>query len=363
MGTIDVGALLGLIDDDPSLSLIDVREVDEFAAWAIPGAVNIPLGQLDDRLAEVAPGTVVTVCAAGARAEQAAAILADAGRDVEVLSGGMAAWGRAYDEVAAKFGAATVVQVRRRGKGCLAYVVGGTDACLVIDPSLDIERILAITRARGWKVTHVADTHLHADHLSGARLLAETTGAQLVVNSADAFSYGGLEVADGMTIALGGAAVVEVHVTPTPGHTVGSTTFSLGDGVLFTGDTLFIESVGRPDLADKAAEFAEALYESLHAKVLAHPDDALVLPAHFGPSVEVHGDQMVGARIGDLRKSLPALSMSRHAFVDWASRQVTPRPPNYVDIVTANLTGERVGDDRRAQLEQGPNRCAVDGRP
>lgn len=363
MGSIDVGELVGLLDGDPSLVLVDVREPDEFAAWSIPGAVSIPLGELAARVDEVGPGTVVTVCAAGARAERAAAILAEAGRDVDVLAGGMSAWGRAYDEVAGRFADATVVQIRRRGKGCLSYLVGGSDACLVIDPSLDIERILAIARARGWRVTHVADTHLHADHLSGARLLAETTGAQLVVNGADAFAYGGVEVADGMVIDLGGAVTVEVHVTPTPGHTVGSTTFSLGDEVLFTGDTLFIESVGRPDLADQAREFASALYDSLHAKVLAHADGALVLPAHFGPSVPVHAGEFVGARIGDLRETLPALSLDREAFIDWASSRATPRPPNYVDIVAANISGEPVDDERRALLEQGPNRCAVDARP
>ena len=363
IGSIDVGALLGLLDDVGALSLIDVREPDEFAAWAIPGAVNIPLGELTGRVAEVGTGTVVTVCAAGTRAQQAAELLADEGRDVAVLSGGMASWGRAYDEVAARFGPATVVQVRRRGKGCLAYVVGGADACLVIDPSLDIERILAITRARGWRVTHVADTHLHADHLSGARLLAETTGAQLVVNTADAFAYGGLEVVEGMTIDLGGEVRVAVHATPTPGHTVGSTTFSLGDDVLFTGDTLFIESVGRPDLADRAREFASSLYDSLHAKVLAHSDDALVLPAHFGPSVPVHGATLVGARIGELRQTLPALALGRDAFIDWASSRAAPRPPNYVDIVEANLTGVPITDERRSTLEQGPNRCAVDAAP
>ena len=363
MGQIDVGELLGLLDDDPGLALVDVREPDEFAAWSIPRAVNIPLGDLAQRSHEIGHGTIVTVCAAGTRAAHAATLLADEGRDVAVLAGGMAAWGRAYDDVALAVGPATVVQVRRRGKGCLAYLVGGTDACLVIDPSLDIERILAITRARGWQVTHVADTHLHADHLSGARLLAETTGAQLVVNHEDAFAFAGLAVADGMVIELGADVVVDVHVIPTPGHTTGSTTFALGDEVLFTGDTLFVESVGRPDLAEQARAFAATLYDSLHGRVLAHADEALVLPAHVGPSVEVHGGRLVGERLGVLRRTLPALQMAREDFIDWASSQAAPRPPNYVDIVAANMAGRPLADDVRSVLEQGPNRCAVDARP
>ena len=363
VGRIDAGALLGLLDDDPTLELVDVREPDEFAAWSIPGAVNIPLGELPGRIAEVVAGTLVTVCAAGTRAQSAAELLADEGFDVDVLVGGMASWGRAYDDVAVRFGSATVIQIRRRGKGCLTYLIGGTDACLVIDPSLDIERILSITRARGWRVTHVADTHLHADHLSGARLLAETTGAQLVVNSADPFAYGGLDVTDDMTITLGDDVAIDVHVTATPGHTTGSTTFSLGDEVLFTGDTLFVESVGRPDLADRARSFAASLFDSLHTTVLAHPDDTLVLPAHFGPSVAVRGGHLVGERMGRLRDTLAALALERDEFIDWASSQAAPRPPNYVDIVEANITGAPVPDERRSLLEEGPNRCAVDTRP
>jgi len=363
VGEIDVGALLGLLDEDPGLELIDVREPDEFAAWSIPRALNIPLGELAERIDEVGHGTIVTVCAAGTRAAEAVALLADEGRDARVLAGGMAAWGRAYDDVALSVGPATVIQVRRRGKGCLSYVIGGTDACLVIDPSLDIERILSITRARAWNVTHVADTHLHADHLSGARLLAETTGAQLVVNHDDAFAYEGLAVTDGMRIEIGAEVAIEVHVTPTPGHTTGSTTFALGDQVLFTGDTLFVESVGRPDLAERAREFAASLYDSLHSKVLAHSDDALVLPAHVGPSVEIRGGRLVGEHLGNLRRTLPALQMERPAFIDWASSQAAPRPPNYVDIVEANIAGLPLAEERRSLLEQGPNRCAVDARP
>ena len=360
-GEVDASDLLGLLDDDPTLRLIDVREADEFADWSIPRALNIPLGELEERIGEVGDGTVVAVCAAGVRAATAASILAASGIDARILAGGMMSWGHVYDEVAEPIGAATVVQIRRRGKGCLSYVIGGSGACLVIDPSLDVERVLAITRARGWTVTHVADTHLHADHLSGASLLAEITGAQLVVNPADAFSYGGLEVESGTVIELGGTVKVEVHAEPTPGHTTGSTTFSLGDQALFTGDTLFIESVGRPDLAEQAREFAESLYASLHETVLAHSDDALVLPAHFGPSVPVVGNRIVGARLGDLKRDLKALRLGREEFVDWASSRATPRPPNYQFIVEANMAGQVIEADQREDLENGPNRCAVDG--
>ena len=357
---IDAEVLLSMIDEGQPLSIIDVRSPEEFATWSIQGSINLPLDGLEDRVDEVPEGVVVTVCARGQRATQAAQILGDHQRDALVLAGGMEAWGRAYDEVALHVGAVTVVQVRRRGKGCLSYVVGGRDRCVVIDPSLDIERYVAIAHARHLEITTVLDTHLHADHLSGAQLLAETTGAALVASPHDPRQLVTEPVIDGMTLDLGAGDGRNLTVIGTPGHTRGSVTLALGEHVLFTGDTLFIESVGRPDLADEAVEFATDLYRSLHESILRFPDEALVLPAHVSPQVPITADAVVGVTIGELRRTVAALSMDEASFVTWASTQAAPRPPNYERIVALNMAGGRVADEERGVLELGPNRCAVD---
>ena len=114
MNEIDAEVLLSMIDEGQPLSIIDVRSPEEFATWSIQGSINLPLDGLEDRVDEVPEGVVVTVCARGQRATQAAQILGDHQRDALVLAGGMEAWGRAYDEVALHVGAVTVVQVRRR---------------------------------------------------------------------------------------------------------------------------------------------------------------------------------------------------------------------------------------------------------
>jgi len=165
--------------DDAQLFIVDVREPDEVADWQIPGAHNIPLASLEANVGEVPRDReLVLVCAKGLRARQGAEWLAEHGIASRVLDGGMASWSSTYDQVVGDLGGATVVQLRRRGKGCLSYLVGAGTRAAVIDPSLDLSHYLEIAEAKGWSITHVLDTHLHADHLSGARqLVAETGGS------------------------------------------------------------------------------------------------------------------------------------------------------------------------------------------
>jgi glyoxylase-like metal-dependent hydrolase (beta-lactamase superfamily II) len=354
--------LLSAIDAGSDVFLLDVREPDEFATWRIPGAVNVPLGTLASRLSEIpSDHEVVAVCAVGSRATTAVEVLGGAGLDAVVLVGGMAAWSTVFDEAEVQIEGATIVQIRRRGKGCLSYLVGVRDRAVVIDPAADVDQYLARAAARGWSITHVFDTHLHADHVSGARVLAAATGAELVLNAEDRFGFPHVALQDGMAVPIAEGVALTVSVLATPGHTSGSTTFLLATSAVFTGDTLFLESVGRPDLADRAEAFARALYRSLHDKVLALPDTALVLPAHVGQGVEVRGGVVVTATLGTLKRRLWQLSADEEAFVSWAVASVAERPPNYATIVATNKSGRAVDDEERAELEAGPNRCAVAG--
>ena len=352
--------LLARLDAPDAPLLIDVRDDDEYQPWHVPGAVNIPLSELADRLGEVPRGLdIVTVCAVGLRATRAAEILASAGFPVFVLTGGMESWGRTYEVVDTVLDGVVVAQVRRRGKGCLSYVVGAGTCAVVIDPSTEIDRYLSIAAEHGFTITHVLDTHLHADHLSGARELASQTDAQLLLNPADPFSYAFTPIVNNLRIEISDTLHLTVSAVTTPGHTEGSTVYQLGTVALFTGDTLFLESVGRPDLADHAEEFAHALYRSLHDVVLALNDDMMIFPAHYGDSVKVQYGVAVTKRLGELRRTLPALAFEEEAFVTWAVSRVVDRPPNYKEIVRYNSGNPRLGFDELRQLELGPNRCAI----
>jgi glyoxylase-like metal-dependent hydrolase (beta-lactamase superfamily II) len=270
----------------------------------------------------------------------------------------MRAWASTYDSVSGDFAGATVVQLRRRGKGCLSYVVGAGDTCVVIDPSLDAARYLGVARDHGWKVTHVFDTHLHADHLSGARALVAASGAALWLNPSDPFAFDFEPLSDGRSVALVEGVELTVSAVSVPGHTEGSTMYRLGDAAIFTGDTVFLESVGRPDLADQAEAFAHHLYRSLHERVLPLGDDVTVFPAHYGPGVHVRAGEFVARPLGELRRTLPALALDEEAFVAWAIASVKDRPPNYRQIVLINAGREALARDG-SELELGPNRCAI----
>ena len=359
MAAAELAARLGT-DAEPVV--VDVREPDEVAAWSIPGAVNVPVQTLADRFGELPRDReVVVVCASGNRSALAAEFLAAQGLQVANLRGGMVAWGALYDWVAVDAGAVRVVQVRRRGKGCLSYVVGaaGGDEAFVVDPSIDAEIYDEVAAEHGWRITRVFDTHLHADHLSGARALAERTGSSLHLNPADTFAFSYTPLHDGDHFALGADVTMSVAALRTPGHTEGSTIYFVGDRVVLSGDTLFVDGVGRPDLAERAEEFAHNLYRSLQERVLTLADDTLVLPGHYGESVHIRPDAPVGASIGVLRDALAPLGLDEDEFVSWATARTTERPPNFVEIITANMGRSDLPISMLKQLEAGPNRCSA----
>ena len=140
VATLSADELASLLGTEDESFLLDVREPAEVASWSIPGAQNVPLGELADRVEELPRDRrIVTVCASGNRSEVAAGLLALAGFSAANLVGGMTAWGRVYDSATIELSAATVVKLRRRAKGCLSYLVGAGDEAFVVDPSADID--------------------------------------------------------------------------------------------------------------------------------------------------------------------------------------------------------------------------------
>jgi glyoxylase-like metal-dependent hydrolase (beta-lactamase superfamily II) len=336
--------------------VVDVREPDEVAVWSIAGSVNIPLGQLEARRAELGDRPVVVVCASGGRSAQAAVLLAEAGLVVSDLRGGMKAWAQLLDEATATVGDFELVQLRRLGRGCLSYLVGRGNQAIVVDPGFDVEPYEIAAASRGWQVVAVCDTHVHADHVSGARRLAERTGARLRLAPADGYEFDFEPLADDEPLAVGDAAVTALSV---PGHTEGSTAYALGSAGVLTGDVLFVDGVGRPDLADRAEAFARQLHASLHERLLRMPAHALVLPAHVSASIRMRPGLLLAGTIGELSRRLDVLGLDDDAFVEWAVGRTTPRPPGHETIVAVNQGRLTLTDAEVADLELGPNRCAA----
>ncbi len=167
---------------------------------------------------------VVTVCGAGNTSRVAAAQLRDRGFDAVSLAGGMNAWSLAWNtaDVPLAESAASVIQVRRLGKGCLSYLLGSGDQAVVIDAALDPDVYLNLARQRRWTITHVLDTHIHADHLSRSRSLADQAGATLHLPDQDRVSFPFSRLHEGDEIAFGDARLTALA---TPGHTMESMTY------------------------------------------------------------------------------------------------------------------------------------------
>src|SRR5215471_381152 len=222
---------------------------------------------------------IVTICNAGKVSQVAAEQLRLRGFDAVPLVGGMKSWSLAWNTAEMAIEGATVVQVRRTGKGCLSYVVGSGTEAVVIDASLDPAIYVQLARQRGWTIRYVLDTHIHADHLSRSRVLAQPTGVTLFLPAQNRAQFPFTPVKDGQTVIVGNARIEAVL---TPGHTAESTCYALNGVAIFTGDTLFISGVGRPDLkasSEEARERAKILYRSLR-RLLQFSPDTVVFPGH-----------------------------------------------------------------------------------
>ena len=144
------------------------------------------------------------------------------------------------------------------------------------------------------KITHILDTHLHADHISGGRKIAEAVNGTYWLPPKDAsevtFAYESLE--EGRTITIGNTTIA-IQPLYSPGHTIGSTSFIVDDSYLLSGDILFIDSIGRPDLAGLAEDWVGDLRESLYKRYKELSEELIVLPAHFMIIEELNRDGSV----------------------------------------------------------------------
>ena len=226
----------------------------------------------------------------------------------------------------------------------------------MIDASVEPEIYLKLAERRGWRIIHVLDTHVHADHLSRSRLLAELAGAEFHMPQGAPVSYPFSPLEDGSEVSIGAA---RLKVFRTPGHTAESTSYLLDGKALFTGDTLFLSAVGRPDLEaspEGAREKARALYGSLR-HVLELDGETLVLPGHTSEPVPFDGEP-VAAPLSEVRERVPLLGEDEAAFVRQITGRASPAPENHERIVELNRAGAQPEGDP-TELEAGANRCAV----
>ncbi|MFC4248219.1 rhodanese-like domain-containing protein [Natribaculum luteum] len=380
--TITTGELRNKLDRDDDFTLFDTRDEESYNDWRINEAVNVEYSGSDDELVgdfdqyreELdEDDEIVTICATGRSAGMFAEYLEDEGfENVETVDGGMESWSLAYDVVpiATKNDDVVILQLQRRAKGCLGYLIGSKRAgkAALVDVTRATDVFLDAASEYGLDVVRVLDTHIHADHISRGRELADDLGVpyhlgQPAETRDPDVEFDGLEPNE--TVSVGPIDIKAVH---TPGHTTGMTSYLVDDEALLTGDTLFVESIGRTELqfaGEDAKSGARVQYETLHHKILTMPDDVKVLPGHFsltddGEYIDVTPGLPMFGTVGDIRTGNEILNLDEEEFVEHMFDNLPSKPPNYETVIATNLGEyEPEDEDEESELELGPNRCAA----
>lgn len=360
------------IFNQEELFILDVRNEGDYQDWKIEGEyfdyLNIPYFELLDGVEDIIGNIptdkeVVVVCAKEGSSVMVAEMLSEAGLSVSYLKGGMKAWSEHLEpiKVGDLNGGGEIYQFLRIGKGCLSYMVVSDGEAALIDSARMTDIYLNFAKSIDAKITHVFDTHLHADHISGGRSISEITGATYWLPPKDAtevtFDYQPL--VDGNDVIIGNTSI-NFHALYSPGHTIGSTSFVVDKKFLLSGDILFIDSIGRPDLAGKAEDWVEDLRETLYKRYRELSEELLVLPAHFMTIDELNYDGSVSEKLGTLfAKNHGLIIADENEFRKMVSENLPPQPNAYQEIRETNMGKINPDLDYQREMEIGPNRCAV----
>ncbi|MFU8868778.1 MBL fold metallo-hydrolase [Natronococcus sp.] len=377
--TLSADRLAELQDGDEEFALVDTRPEDSYEAWHVPGAIHFPFDpeeELDGRLEEFEKligdtERVVTICAKGLSSGNLATQLESAtdAYEVETVDGGMKGWSGVYDAVEVEgTGDARIVQVQRRAKGCLGYVVGcaASGEAVVVDPTADTDEFTVAAEEAGLSIVGVVDTHVHADHVSGGRQLADELEVPYYLSERATerdveFEYDALERNE--VLAVGER---ELKAIASPGHTSEMINVLVDNRALLTADTLHVDSTGRTELEfseDEGEEGARMLYETLHRTILAEPEGIVVLPGHVTVTADgefEHGlpGAEISTTIREARTGIDVLELEEDEFVDRLA-DAGEKPANFEEIIERNRGALELAPEDRVELEMGPNNCSA----
>ena len=228
--------------------------------------------------------------------------------------------------------------------GDRSYLAHDGEAALVVDPQRDIDRVLALAAARGVTITHIFETHIHNDYVTGGLALARATGAAYHVNAADPVAYDRIPITDGQVIEV--SPVMRVRVLATPGHTFTHLSYALEAAghphAVFTGGSLLYGSSGRPDLLGKvhADKLARAQYASAHRMAAELPPGTDVYPTHgFGSFCSATQSQGNASTIAREQQANPVLTLDEERYVHGLLAGLDAYPAYYAHMGPSNTAG------------------------
>lgn len=352
--------------------ILDVRNTDEFEVSQVEGTHpvptrNVPVYRVMEELEEEADRTregAVVICGQGNGSQLVTEEFEALGLRTRSLAGGMDAWNRLLVpcEIKDLPGMVRVWQFQRPSKACLSYVVGVRgERCIIVDPTRQPLPYLDLASEHGMEVTHVVDTHVHADHISGGPALAAQLGVEYHLPPEDCggvVPFPNRPLKDGDVLDLG-SAEVKVMSMHLPGHTPGTIALLVSDLLLLVGDTIFVRGLGRPDLTGSAEELARDLFRSVHDRLRPLARETIVAPAHWSSSEEVNHDGLVITTLEEVFRATVLNEEAVEKFVEEIVTSLPAAPPSYDTIRLVNAGKVAPPEDEVDILDVGRNQCAA----
>ena len=367
--------LFSFLTQKEDMIVLDVRNEEDFGRFSVEGPfpfdmVNVPyfdfMEEEDASVAKVSHDKPVkVVCAKEGSAQYVGEILMNHGfKDVAFLTGGIKTWGNMMTpkRINPESDDYALYQFIRPAKASCNYGLLYKGEMVNFDPSRNYDFYHSFADSQNVKIVRTFETHLQADYISGSKKIADVTGAEIMANVGDfkdaSFQYSGVK--DGESYSVGGDGP-EIKVLHSPGHTPGSTSYIIDDKYFITGDTVFILSVGRPDLGGKAEEWSVMLFDTLTNKVQNLDKKLKVLPGHFMEWNEANDSLLFVENLGEVihRNAGVFKIATPENFTKYIKDNMRKSPEIYGEIRKVNVGWLDVDMNEADIMDLGKNECVA----
>ena len=367
--------LFSFLTQKEDMIVLDVRNEEDFGRFSVEGPfpfdmVNVPyfdfMEEEDASVAKVSHDKPVkVVCAKEGSAQYVGEILMNHGfKDVAFLTGGIKTWGNMLTpkRINPESDDYALYQFIRPAKASCNYGLLYKGEMVNFDPSRNYGFYQSFADSQNVKIVRTFETHLQADYISGSKKIADVTGAEIMANVGDfkdaSFQYSGVK--DGESYSVGGDGP-EIKVLHSPGHTPGSTSYIIDDKYFITGDTVFILSVGRPDLGGKAEEWSVMLFDTLTNKVQNLDKKLKVLPGHFMEWNEANDSLLFVENLGEVihRNAGVFKIATPENFTKYIKDNMRKSPEIYGEIRKVNVGWLDVDMNEADIMDLGKNECVA----
>ncbi|MGD8241814.1 MAG: MBL fold metallo-hydrolase [Desulfobacterales bacterium] len=374
LGSFTADDLFDWLTQREDILLLDVRNDVEFSRFQVEGPypfdmVNVPYMEFiemeDESVARVPRGKRVRiVCAKEGSSKYVGEILVNHGfENVAHMQVGIKAWGNLLVPARVARGKDyELYQFRRPGKASCSYGLIHGEEMMVFDPAKNIDFYLDFARNRGATITKTFETHRQADYISGSEGLRRRAAVEIVAPEDDfqgaRFPYTPARHGDLHRFRDGGPEVEVIH---TPGHTPGSTCYRIDGQYLVTGDTVFIQSIGRPDLGGMAESWSNMLFKTMTEFLLSLDEDTLILPGHYMDWREADDNLIFAAPMGKIKErnaDIYAIDKPED-FYAFIQANMRSQPEEYARIREINAGLVEVDEEQQEIMDIGKNECAA----